>query len=481
MNKKLTPYLLLLFVLITAVACQQDPIIVEVTSVVSQQVEIEVTATPQPTSSNTAVPPDTATPTIEPTATLLPLQATLQAMANAAALPTRDPAQVTPAIAEDDYVALINQACTIVQENYVRDNFNGVDWPAVCEEYRALAADINSQAAFWELAADFIGELNDSHSRFVNPNDFAGEFQLGQEGAGLPWPGMEIDPAREDEQVMLWHVCDVGPAAGAGLQRGDHILQINGTPLVPGQNGYDRNKINQLLYSRETEATLLVQQGPDEEPQEITLNFGGASGCDGWTYGDISLDPHLGYIRIPNFAGNAATNILQMIEWLEEDDPLDGLILDVRHNPGGNADESLAIFTTGDFGTLGPLREDATRTIYRIRGPVRWNETTPVVLLTDGASHSAAEYFATALQQSGRAVLVGMPTAGNTEGISGFNLADGSLIRLAIMTILLPDGSSIEEIGVQPDVQVPLGEWGLRQTPDLQLERGIEELLLLIQ
>jgi carboxyl-terminal processing protease len=474
MNKKLNLSLLLLFFLVTAAACRQEPIIVEVTSVVSEQVEVEVTATAQPTPSNTAVPSETAT------ATLLPLQATLQAMANAAALPTRDPAQVTPAIAEDDYVGLINQACTIVQNNYVRDNFNGVDWTAVCEEYRSLAADIDNQEAFWDLAADLISELNDNHSRLVRPDDFANEFQFPQEGAGIPWPGMEIDPAREDEQVMLWDVCDSGPAAGAGLQRGDHVLEINGTPLVPGENGYDAAKINQLLYSRETEATLLVQQGSDREPEEINLTFGGASGCDGWTYGELSLDPHIGYIRIPSFAGNAATNILQMIEWLEEDGPLEGLILDVRHNPGGNADESLAIFTSGEFGTLGPLREDATRTIYRIRGPVRWNETTPVALLTDGASHSAAEYFATALQQSGRAVLVGMPTAGNTEGISGFNLPDGSLIRLAVMTILLPDGSTIEEIGVQPDIEVPLGEWGLRQVPDIQLERGIEELLALM-
>jgi carboxyl-terminal processing protease len=127
------------------------------------------------------------------------------------------------------------------------------------------------------------------------------------------------------------------------------------------------------------------------------------------------------------------------------------------------------------------LREDATRTIYRIRGPVRWNETTPIVLLTDGASHSAAEYFATVLQQSGRGLLVGMPTAGNTEGISGFNLGDGSLIRLAVMTIVLPDGTILEDVGVLPDVEVQLGEWGLREVPDVQMARAIEELLNLMQ
>jgi carboxyl-terminal processing protease len=480
-------YFLLLLLLVIAAACQQEPIIVEVTSVVQQQVEVEVTATAEPsptvtaTESPTAEPTEVPTDTPEPTATLLPLQATIQAMADSVSVPTTDPAMVTPSIADDDYVGLINQACSIVENNYVRDNFNGTDWPAVCEEYRNLAAGIQDQEAFWDLATQMIQELDDRHSRFVRPDDFALEFNLPQEGEGIPWPGLTINPTREDEQVMLWDVCDFGPAADAGLQRGDHVLAINGTRLAAGENGFDRSEINQLLYSRETEATLTVQQGPDSEPEDVIVTFGGASGCDGWTYGEISLNPHIGYIRIPNFAGNAATNIFQMIEFMEEDSPLDGLILDVRHNPGGNADEALAIFTSGEFGTLGSLREDATRTIYRIRGPVRWNETTPIVLLTDGASHSAAEYFATVLQQSGRGLLVGMPTAGNTEGISGFNLGDGSLIRLAVMTIVLPDGTILEEVGVLPDVEVQLGEWGLREVPDVQMARAIEELLNLMQ
>ena len=73
-----------------------------------------------------------------------------------------------------------------------------------------------------------------------------------------------------------------------------------------------------------------------------------------------------------------------------------------------------------------------------------------------------------------------MPTAGNMEGIVSFNLADGSLIRLAITSIALPDGTLLEGVGVIPDIQVPLGQWGLRQTPDIQLETAIEEIVRLI-
>jgi C-terminal processing protease CtpA/Prc len=179
---------------------------------------------------------------------------------------------------------------------------------------------------------------------------------------------------------------------------------------------------------------------------------------------------------VPNFNGDAATNILTAIELLEEDGALDGLILDIRHNPGGYSEEPTAVFTKGTFGKVGSLRSDAVQTAYRIRGPVKWNETTPLAVLIDGSSHSAADYFAAAMKVSGRATLVGMPSAGNTEGISGFNLADNSLIMLAVSTLELPDGTSFEGVGIIPDIQVPLGDWGLRQVPDVQLQAAYDAL-----
>lgn len=430
----------------------------------------EATAVPSPTPEPASTTP--TVPAAEATATLPPIRATQQALADAVRVPTR--AATGEAIAPDNFVALADQACRIVQENYVRDDFNGIDWPATCARYRQRAAGIDNQEAFWDMMSEFIGELGDEHSRFVAPGQFASEFRLPTEGAGRAWPGFTVWPAREDERLLVWDVCAVGPAASAGLRRGDVILAIDGQAIDgdPEEVG-----INQLLYAPEkNEVTLTVQQGPSVEPREMTIAYGGASGCDGWRYGTLSESPHIGYIRIPDFSGNAHTNILEAIALLEEEAPLEGLVLDVRHNPGGNSDQSIAIFTMGTFGLTGPLREDASQSIYRIRGPVRWNETTPVALLIDGASHSAAEYFATAMKQSGRATLVGMPTAGNTEGINSFNLADGSLIRLAWTTLQLPDGRTLEGVGAQPEVTVPLGEWGLRQEPDVQLQAAYDEV-----
>lgn len=467
-----------LFSLLLLAACTSEPQTVVVTVPVVTEIEVTATApAAEPTATAEPVAPTAATElTVAPTKTLAPALATQQAML--AMLPTRAPATSAPQIAADDYVALINQACGIVRDNYVRDNFNGVDWEAKCQEYAVLAGSIDSQEAYWDLMSAFIGELNDSHSRFVRPDRFAAEFDLPTEGSGRPWAGMTFwpGPSREDEQLAIWYVCQIGTAADAGLQRGDVILAINGEPIERDEDGFDLGTINQLLYANEDGALLTVQRGPDQEPEEIELVFGGAGGCDGWQVGLLSETPRIGYIRVPDFGGDSDTNLLNAIKRLEEDGPLDGLVVDIRHNPGGNSDADIAIFTQGIFGKTGSLRSDSTQTIYRIRGPIKWNETTPLAVLIDGSSHSAADYFAAAMKISGRAILVGMPSAGNTEGISGFNLADGSLIRLAVSTLELPDGTTFEGEGIIPDIQAPLGDWGLRQVPDVQLQAAYEAL-----
>jgi C-terminal peptidase prc len=329
--------------------------------------------------------------------------------------------------------------------------------------------------------SDLIGELDDNHSRFVPPENMAAEFGVDTSASGDPLPGtgLVVWPAKEDEQLMVWYVCDFGAAAEAGLKRGDVIQAIDGEPVEKSAPDWARSDYRPVMFGNGgDEVTLTIQQGPDSEPRDFTLALGGYGGCDGWVYGAVNADPYIGYLRIPDFDGNAEANILEALRELEADVPLDGLILDVRHNPGGNSDTSIAIFTQGVVGTTGPIREDKVRTLYRIRGPVKWNETTPVVVLTDGSSHSAADYFPAAMQELGRATIIGMPSAGNTEAIISFNLADGTLIRLAISTLLLNDGTSLEGVGVIPDVEVPLGDWGLRQEPfDVQLQTAIDHLI----
>jgi carboxyl-terminal processing protease len=284
---------------------------------------------------------------------------------------------------------------------------------------------------------------------------------------------------REDEYLIIWDVCQLSSAASAGIVRGDIITAIDGDPVEKEGDDFSRDDRYEVVFgSGGDQVTLTVWQGPDQEPVDITLALSGVGDCPYRYYGLVYEDPRIGYIRVPDFDGDADFDILKSIKDMETEQPLDGLIVDVRHNLGGNSDNSVAVFTEGIVGTVGKLRENEQRQIYRIRGPVEWNETTPVVVLTDGSSHSAADYFPAAMRELGRATIVGMNSAGNTEGITGWSLADGTLIRLAISTLALNDGTILEGVGVTPDVIAPLGTWGLKQEPyDAQIQVGIDILL----
>ncbi len=472
MNRKLLTPITLVMVTALVLAC----------STISQPV---VTDSPlPPTSTDTPLPEPTATPRPTKKPASGPI-ATAMALAGSVTMvpPTAvggvDPKDIEP----DDYVGIFEQAWAIVNVNYVRDNFNGVDWDAIHDEYLPRAEQVTSSEELHQLLAELIGELHDDHSRYVPPNRMEAEFGVGQGGEALPWTGIEVwpGPGREDEYFAAWHVCLLSPATTAGIERGDIIMAVDGQPLERGPEGFTREQVRMVYYGTGGDlVTLTVQSGPNEEARDVNVHLGGAGGCDDWLHGIVNESPRIGYIRIPDFDGDAAKNIFDAIRDMETDTPLDGLILDVRHNPGGNSDSSIGIFAKGIVGTMGPLRADKQRTTYRIRqiNSMIWNETTPVVVLIDGSSHSAADYFPAAMKELGRATIIGMNSAGNTEAINSFGLADGTLIRLAWTTMLLNDGTSLEGVGVTPDVKVPLGKWGLKQRPfDVQLQAAIDFLV----
>ncbi|OQX61325.1 MAG: hypothetical protein B5M51_08195, partial [Anaerolinea sp. 4484_236] len=397
----------------------------------AQPTEPEVAPTQNPP---TAVPP---TATLEPIATEESAKGPAKTgpLATAAALmaqvtivpPTPIGGFDASGLSDDDYVGIVKQAWHIIEANYVRDNFNGADWDAVYDEYVALAENVQSSEELWDLLSDMVQELHDDHSRFVPPNHMEGEFGVGEGGDALPWTGISVwpGPSKEDEYFYAWDVCQYGAAADAGMVRGDVILAVDGEPLVPGEEGFTREQTRAVVFGTGGDTvTLTVQSGPDEAPRDLTLALGGGGGCMDWITEIVSEDPYIGYIRIPDFEGDAADNIKNAIAEMETDKPLDGLILDVRHNPGGNSDDAAGIFANGIVGTTGSLRKDKQRTSYYIRG-VDWNDTTPLVVLTDGSSHSAADYFPASMKELGRATIIGMNSAGNTEGIVSFGLADG--------------------------------------------------------
>lgn len=423
----------------------------------------------------------------EPTPTVAQVNnlATIQALSAQTTIVPPTPVGGVEVEGPDDYVGIIKQAWNIINVEYVRDDFNGVDWNAIYDQYVVLAEDVTSSEELWDLLGNLVDELDDDHSRHVPPANMEREFgvETSDSQGGRPVTGLIVwPPAREDEYLFAWNVCGISSAAEAGLSRGDIILAVDGKEIVKGEDGFNEEDRRAIMYGTGgSSVTLTVWQGPDLDPFDVTLALGGAGDCPYRYYEIVNDEPYIGYIRMPDFDADATFEVMQSIKAMEAEQPLAGLIVDVRHNPGGYPDDVVAVFTEGIVGTEGPFREGEQRTIYRIRGPVEWNEETPVVVLTDGNSHSAADYFPAAMKELGRATIVGMNSAGNTEGITGFILADSTLIRLAVTTFALNDGTVLEGVGVTPDIIVPLGTWGLKAEPyDLQIQAGIDALLEMI-
>ena len=132
-----------------------------------------------------------------------------------------------------------------------------------------------------------------------------------------------------------------------------------------------------------------------------------------------------------------------------------GMVLDLRGNPGGSIDEAVRVIS--EFVASGPAvqmrdRSGTVRVAYVDGGIV--DGTTPLAVLVDGDSASAAEMVAAALQEAGRAVLIGQTTFGTGTGLASYYLADGSVLEVGEGAWLTRDGESAWRTGVQPDITV---------------------------
>ncbi len=165
----------------------------------------------------------------------------------------------------------------------------------------------------------------------------------------------------------------------------------------------------------------------------------------------------IAYLQLPSFDSLAVPGLVdQLLADTLEQGPVTGLVLDLRQNYGGYLDAAYEVLENFVEGEVGSEYDDLG--IY----PISLNAgkhfkslaTLPMVVLVDEGTNSAAEIVAAVLQPRGRAIVVGRTTPGNTEAVVNFDFVDGSRLWLAVGEFRLPNGSSLEETGVEPDLVV---------------------------
>jgi carboxyl-terminal processing protease len=293
----------------------------------------------------------------------------------------------------------------------------------------------------------------DPHSAFMNP-DIYKEMQVETEGK---FGGIGIEITIKDDQLTVVAPIEETPAEKAGIKAADRIIKVNGAP-TKGMSLIDA--VHKMRGPRGTEVTITIMRDEFKKPKDFVI-----------TRATIKIksvkwnvkEDKIGYIRITNFNKTTGSELEETLKGLEKK-KMKGLILDLRNNPGGLLDQAVGV--TDFFLEKGELivytkgRKENQNLRFSSRGK-KPHPKNPMVILVNAGSASASEIVAGALQDKGRAVIVGTKTFGKGSVQTIIPLSNGSGLRLTTAKYYTPKGRSIHEKGIEPDIlveNIPPGE-----------------------
>ena len=286
----------------------------------------------------------------------------------------------------------------------------------------------------------------DPHSAFVDGRDFDSL----QETTTGEFGGLGIEVGQENGYILVIAPIDDTPADRAGLRSGDLIVAIDNQPV---RDLLPEDAADLMRGEPGTRVTLTVSRdGLEPFDVEIVREVIAVNSVR-----SRLLEPGYAYVRIPVFQLNTGKNFQQEVAGLlAEDAELKGLVLDLRNNPGGVLQASVDVVDAFvDSGrvvyTEGRLQAAANEYFANAETVA---PDLPVVVLINGGSASAAEIVAGALQDHGRAVVMGTRSFGKGSVQSVLPLDGDRAIKLTTSLYYTPDGRSIQAQGIEPDIVV---------------------------
>ena len=344
----------------------------------------------------------------------------------------------------------------IVNDDYVYTDFNGLDWAAVkISTELVISAGIPNEQ-FYELMNDVIVSLNDDHSYFLSPQearDEDDEYQGKGEYVGI---GILSDQNMTKHYAYVLQVLPDSPAQRAGIQAHDHILSIDGKPVIDDKG----NLYLSLLRGPVGSQVSVTVQSPGGEARTVSVARARLPASFPVESRILPGAKRIGYVLIPTFfEEDMGDRVRDALRQLMKGGRLDGLIVDMRINNGGAYPvlmTNLGFLTTGNVGAL--VNRWGTRDLLNVHAERLGNsQTVPLVVLIGPSTQSYAEVYAGALRAKGRVKLIGQHSAGNIETLHGHDFEDGSEAWIAEETFRLPNGTNWEGKGLAPDVTVDKG------------------------
>jgi carboxyl-terminal processing protease len=320
--------------------------------------------------------------------------------------------------------------------------------------------DVDDRELLASAIRGMLGGL-DPHSSYLDPDEYR-DLRVGTTGE---FGGLGIEVGIEDGFVKVIAPIDDTPAQRAGMQAGDLIVRIDGKP------------VKGLSLS---EAVALMRGKPGSKIELTVVREGESSPIQVDIVRDIikvasvksrTLEPGYGYLRVSNFQARTTEDLLEAVAELKADnaDGLKGVVLDLRNNPGGvlNAavgvsdaflDEGLIVYTMG--------RDEDAKLEFKA-GPDDVLDGAPLAVLVNGGSASASEIVAGALQDQGRAVIMGEKTFGKGSVQTIVPIDDRTALKLTTARYYTPSGRSIQALGIEPDIGLVRGKIAVEEEPDV--------------
>ena len=323
--------------------------------------------------------------------------------------------------------------------------------------------------------AGLLTEL-DPHSVYLNEESYD---DLEENSSG-EYGGLGLEVSTQEGVIRVVSPIDGSPAAKAGIQAGDLIVKMNNNPV----RGMSLQKaIEKMRGEKGTSIKLTVfREGEDDTIDiDVVRDIIQVSAVR-----NRLLESAYGYVRVAQFQRNSGRDFVAALQELkqqsDEDSPLKGLVIDLRNNPGGLVPASVEIADALlDSGTIvyteGRL-PSANQSFEATQGDLL--EGLPVVVLINGGSASASEIVAGALQDHGRAAVLGTQSFGKGSVQTVVPLGDGRAVKLTTARYFTPKGRSIQAEGIVPDIIVERAEirpYNLRQRlRESDLEGHLETL-----
>ncbi len=339
------------------------------------------------------------------------------------------------------YANLYQQAWTIVDQNYV-------DRKAV--NYKQMS--YKSIQAMLDVLQD------KGHTRFLTPEDVQAENQ--QLSGTFTGIGIYLRQDQKTKQLIITAPIPGSPAEKAGFKHGDIILAVNGVST----NGKDVAGVSALIQGKAGTSVKIAIQRPSTQ-QTLTITVVRAEITVPNVIMHYIAQDHIADIQMVQFASGVSNQLKDTILKAQKLGAKK-IILDLRENPGGYLQE--AIDTASEFVANGNvlLEQDSSgnRKAYAVSGHIV-DATSPIVVLVNGDTASAAEIVSGSLQDNKRAIILGETTFGTGTVLEEFSLTDGSAILLGTSEWLTPNGQFIRGHGISPNIEVKLSTNAVPLTP----------------